>query len=521
MLRKLSLLAFTALAISLPASALDVDRIELKSGIGQPLLAEIPIVSADPAELRKLQVRLASPATFARIGLERPHGLVASLQFHVARDARGKPVIRVTSAAPVEQDFLTFLVQADWGDGRLVREYSVSLSAPDAIASPMPPSVELPTPAMAGTSMRAAEPVAIPMVADVDAQAPQAREAPAQPIPLAAPTAVPASEQPSNARAKLVAASPAKPASSSGMPPVPTRERGPAPGDYGPVRAGDMLSKIAGAYVDDRHTLNQAMLAVLRVNPGAFIGGNINLLRRGEILRAPSTAELSRYDAAEAAAMVHEQIRSWREGRPVPPQPAALPALPSPPAKPATKTNPPRVAAARLEISPAPDEIERLAVPQSGTAPSGTGDGLQAAAGRSAESSAMRSAELQELQVRVAELDQLRRDQQALLALKDAELAARSTSRAVSWPWLAAAFGVFLPLAWWLGRRGGRVGTLPAAGDSGWPGTDDSDEGGGNGGGHAADDRARPDGAGQPESSVPGWHSGMRDAATSANGLPD
>src|SRR3546814_8562286 len=67
------------------------------------------------------------------------------------------------------------------------------------------------------------------------------------------------------------------------------------------------------------------MLALLRVNPDAFIAGNINLLRRGAILRAPQPAELSWYAAAEAAAMVHEQIRNWREGRPVPPQPAALP----------------------------------------------------------------------------------------------------------------------------------------------------------------------------------------------------
>ena len=114
MLRKLSLFALSALAVSLPASGLDIERIELKSGIGQPLLADIPVVSADPDDLRKLHARLASSATFARIGLERPRGVVASLQFHVVRDAGGRPVIRVTSAAPVEQDFLTFLVQVDW-----------------------------------------------------------------------------------------------------------------------------------------------------------------------------------------------------------------------------------------------------------------------------------------------------------------------------------------------------------------------------------------------------------------------
>src|SRR3546814_20271585 len=103
MLRRVSLSVFAALAVSLPASALELDRIEVKSGIGQPLLAEIPVVSAAPSELRKLHAQLASPATFARIGLERPRGLVASLQFRLARDERGQPVLRVTSKARAER----------------------------------------------------------------------------------------------------------------------------------------------------------------------------------------------------------------------------------------------------------------------------------------------------------------------------------------------------------------------------------------------------------------------------------
>src|SRR3546814_10375689 len=86
--------------------------------------------------------------------------------------------------------------------------------------------------------------------------------------------------------------SPAKPAAPAGQPlaPASQREAGqglkPGAGDYGPTRAGDTLSEIASTFVDDRHTLNQAMLALLRVNPDAFIAGNINLPRRGAILRA-------------------------------------------------------------------------------------------------------------------------------------------------------------------------------------------------------------------------------------------
>src|SRR3546814_6374352 len=71
--------------------------------------------------------------------------------------------------------------------------------------------------------------------------------------------------------------SPAKPAAPAqqSLAPASRRDAGqglkPGAGDYGPTRAGDTLSEIASTFVDDRHTLNQAMLALLRVNPDAFI----------------------------------------------------------------------------------------------------------------------------------------------------------------------------------------------------------------------------------------------------------
>ena len=58
-------------------------------------------------------------------------------------------------------------------------------------------------------------------------------------------------------------------------------------GAYGPVKSGDTLSKIAGKLVGDDYSLNQSMLALLRVNPDAFVDGNINLIKRGMVLRLP------------------------------------------------------------------------------------------------------------------------------------------------------------------------------------------------------------------------------------------
>src|SRR3546814_8945170 len=71
-----------------------------------------------------------------------------------------------------------------------------------------------------------------------------------------------------------------------------------------------------------------------------------------------------------------EQIRNWREGRPVPPQPAALPPEVAPGTDATHTAEAARMAAARLEISPGPDD----AMPPKPGAAAGAGvDGPQAA----------------------------------------------------------------------------------------------------------------------------------------------
>ena len=153
----------TALAVGLAlasgtAAALGLGQIELKSKLGEPLLAEIPIISNDPAELERLRAGLASPETFARIGLRPPDSVVANLQFVSALDERGNPVIRVTSVQPIEQPLLTFLVEVDWGQGKLVREYSTLIDAPRTVSAPLQPPIEAPV--AAPSNMIASEPAA-------------------------------------------------------------------------------------------------------------------------------------------------------------------------------------------------------------------------------------------------------------------------------------------------------------------------------------------------------------------------
>ena len=110
-----ALIGLALMLLSSSALALGLGEIRVKSGPGQPLIAEIPIISNEPGELEQLRAELASPATFERVGLPRPQGLVNDLDFAVALDDAGRPIIRVTSRAPVDVPVLNFLVSVDWG----------------------------------------------------------------------------------------------------------------------------------------------------------------------------------------------------------------------------------------------------------------------------------------------------------------------------------------------------------------------------------------------------------------------
>ncbi|MBW3551629.1 MAG: hypothetical protein KY442_12820, partial [Proteobacteria bacterium] len=300
---KLTLAAALALASS-TAAALGLGQIQVKSRLDQPLLAEIPIISSDPAELERLQARLASPETFARIGLEPPRGLVSNLQFRVALDDAGNPVVRVTTAQPVQQPLLTFLVEVDWGQGRLVREYSALLDAPRTVSAPVQPPIQAPVAAPPDTIVRPR-----PAEAASAARPP----APASAADAPAPAAV----------SEDAVASVPSPATMPAMaPPAPAADgAGGLSGAYA-VQRGDTLSGIAEQLERGGYSLDQAMIALLRSNPQAFIDGNINLLKAGAVLRIPAAAEVGDVGAAEALALVRSQVQQWREASLPVPQPA-------------------------------------------------------------------------------------------------------------------------------------------------------------------------------------------------------
>jgi len=280
------------------AWALGLGDIRLSSALNEPLAAEIDLVAPTADELTSLSAQLASRELFQRYGLDRP-AFLDSVQFRVGQGRDGRNVLLLSSATPIAEPFLTFLVEVNWPRGRLLREYTVLLDPPvfaAAAAAPPPPVA-----------------------------APRVSAPPPPPAPLAPP--------PERAPAPVAAAPAPRPeAAPAAAPSVPM-----AGGSYR-VQSGDTLSGIAARLVaGERGATNRMMIALFRANPEAF-GGNINLLLANSTLRVPGPDELQSIEAAEAASEIGRQTSAWRGGettaeparlRLVTPQEAPAEALPA------------------------------------------------------------------------------------------------------------------------------------------------------------------------------------------------
>jgi len=250
--------------LPLTAGALGLGEITLRSALNQPFVAEIPVTAESADELNQLSVQLAPAATFERFGLDRP-GFLDDLSFQVQREG-SRAVVRVTSAQPISEPFISLLLDVGWPQGRLLREYTVLLDPPTFAAGPE----------------AASSPAALPAAAGPAPAAPVIRREPVAEV------------------------APARPAATGAV------TSGPDGDVYGPVRSNETLWGISERLRGNTNvSLNQMMLAIYRANPEAF-AGNINLLRRGAILRVPGGGDLAGISGREADSEVRRQDDAWR-----------------------------------------------------------------------------------------------------------------------------------------------------------------------------------------------------------------
>jgi pilus assembly protein FimV len=279
------------LLLSSEVWAIGLGDINLDSALNEPLRAEIVLLSATPEEVANLSVSLASAETFERYGIDRPFYL-QGIEFNVSPDGANGAVIEVRSRSPITEPFLTFLVEATWSSGRLLREYTVLLDPPTYA----PPAVKQTAPVQAPRRAAPTDSARIERQPEPAPQ-PQQRATPAPSQPRVTPPPAPAGEK------EPVRYSPP-----------------PAPGDSGYstttgdalyVERGDTLWGIASRMrPDSRLTINQTMIAIFEANQHAF-SGNINRLSAGVSLNIPSADQVFQISRGEAFSSVKRQNEEW------------------------------------------------------------------------------------------------------------------------------------------------------------------------------------------------------------------
>ena len=246
------------------AHAVGLGNLDLESNLNEPLKAEINLLSVGDLSADELVVNLAPKSDFERAGLERTYNLT-NLKFKVVRNAKGKLVVSVTTNQPVREPYLDFLVQLVWPSGRLLREYAVLVD---------PPTYS---------------------------------EGQSQPVTTAA-SGASASDSAGNA-AKQSQAAPASNSVSSAS----GQGQAGIGGTYGPTKASDTLWSIAEqARPSNAVTTQQVMLAIQDLNPDAFIGDNINRMKKGQVLRLPGMDQIQSRSPHQAVAQVTGQNRAFR-----------------------------------------------------------------------------------------------------------------------------------------------------------------------------------------------------------------
>ncbi len=294
MARKLAAVMFLLGGLHAPSGlALGLGELQLQSFLNEPLSASVELLDMGGLHSDEVIVRLASRDDFDRFGLDRPYFL-SSITFDVSVQENGAASIILSSAEPVLEPYLEFIIEARWPSGQLLREYTLLMDPP--------PFSEV-------------EAVVVSALQRVDET-----------------ETIPAVTRQSN---QVISSGTSLEIRSSDLDPgaMPQRDYNaatvlsPVPGSRYMITQEDTLWRIASLAKPRGASIQQTMLDIQRLNSDAFIKGNINAVKAGYILDLPGESDISSVDANSALAAVREQNAAWREGRDVMPKAKGGPLL--------------------------------------------------------------------------------------------------------------------------------------------------------------------------------------------------
>jgi pilus assembly protein FimV len=270
-----SAIALLGCLASLEAHAVALGRITVQSALGESLRAEIDIFDLSPDEASSLRAGVAGAEVFRAAGLE--YSAAASgLEVRLQRRPDGRPYLRLTSNRAINEPFVDLVLEARWASGRVTRDYTMLFDPPNLRAGSAA--------VVSSAPVLPREPQAVSALppSRQETPAPSVRPVPATPRPQAIRT--PPAQSTSGARQVT-------------------------------VRPGDNASRIAAQNKPASVSLDQMLVALLRGNPEAFVGGNINLIKSGAVVDIPdaqAASALSPGDARQALMAQSKDFNTFR-----------------------------------------------------------------------------------------------------------------------------------------------------------------------------------------------------------------
>lgn len=316
--------------LPLSSWAAGLGRLSVLSALGQPLRAEIEVVSQPGEDLDGLSAKLA-PIEAYRVAKIEFADILLAVTASVQR--RGNALVVVLSSVqPINDPFIDVLVELNWASGRLVREYTFLLDPPEyrgpaqaAMPAVVEPARAEPLVLSAPAAAAAAAPAAAPLIAPAASPAASPTTSPAAAsaapkAPLAQVPAAPSRAAAASARVNGIGRPSDAPALATAAP-APIAAPGAAAAGAAPgerthlVKSGDTLGRVAQQYAIEGVSLEQMLISLQRSNPQAFDGENINRLRSGQVLQLPDRAAAEAVVPSEARQQVAAQALAFREFR--------------------------------------------------------------------------------------------------------------------------------------------------------------------------------------------------------------
>lgn len=436
------LVAGLLVATPMAVDAAGLGKMKVISALGQPLRAEIDLISIPKDEIDLVTARIAPIEAYKQARIERQEG-VSAVRFAVVKHPNGEPYLKLTSVQAFNEPFLQLLIQLDWPTGRLLREYTILLDPPGFEAG-IAPAISVPkSEAAVRPTPRAEIPVAPVARAE---QAPVKTAKPPKEVAEAKPQAKKPVKQ---KEAPLLRAEPSRgltPAEQTfprfdDEPVQPEKQSvlvtstprvSPSERRELIVQRGDTLSKIARENQVSGYSLEQMMVAIYNANEDAFSGNNMNRIKTGKSLTVPDKATLDASGSSQAASIkeIRAHTADWNTYR----QNLAGAVAEQQPAKDEAKAEASGKITAKAEDkgTKAPDagkDVLKLSKGEAaGKGDAGKASGAEAKAlqeklAAAQDEAVAKSKALTEANSRISDLDKNIKDMQALLELKNKQLA--------------------------------------------------------------------------------------------------